>query len=65
MQKRITQIKICLVNSSFIAKNTPEKYFHTHEAQETNWNSQLGFRKEKFHWTNLIAFYNGEATVVH
>lgn len=27
--------KICLVNSTFIAKNTPEKYFQTYEAQET------------------------------
>lgn len=25
-------------------------------------NSQLGFRKGKSHLTNLIAFYNGEAT---
>lgn len=29
--------KICLVNSSFTAKNTPEKYFQTHEPQETDW----------------------------
>lgn len=45
--------KICLVNSTFIAKNTPEKYFQTYEAQET-WIENNQLRKGKFHLTSLM-----------
>lgn len=58
--ERNNTVKIYLVNSSFIAESPTEKYFQTHEGQE----SQHGFRKRKSCLTNLVAFYNeGDALV--
>lgn len=58
--ERNNTVKIFLVNSSFIAKSCPRKYFQTHEGQE----SQHGFRKGKSCLTNLVVFYNEGDTLV-